>query len=93
VYAGRDWPHISYAVNTVTPDYSWGAVAIAWSEAVDPGSPRYGATLVLDVPDDARGTFTLEFDPRIAYTLLLKATGSPLVPLTLKPGLITITED
>ena len=93
VYAGRDWPHIIYAINTVTLDYIWGVAAVAWSEAEDPGSPKYGATLVLYVSHDARGTFTLEIDPDFNRTLVNSASGIPIRPLALKPGLITIVED
>jgi len=49
------------SVNTTYEWYCWGSLVIFGPPLVDPGEPVYGGTLVLDVPPDADGTFTVDF--------------------------------
>ena len=53
-------------VDTCTLDYAYGSVQCLgpWCFCTgDEGRIHYGGTLVLDVPCDARGTYTIGFDP------------------------------
>ncbi len=59
VFFGLDDIH---AVNIIDPDPVLGAVLLSASDSViDDGIFRYAGTLVLDVPVDAAGTFTIGF--------------------------------
>jgi len=50
---------------------------------------RYGGTFVLDVPADARGTFTLSLKP-VPDSVFLDDDNEPIVPQTTEIALITI---
>ncbi|UCC32531.1 MAG: hypothetical protein JSU86_09655 [Phycisphaerales bacterium] len=59
VFAGEDAPCVT---GLATLDYAYGCTwqtVLPPSGVADPGVPRYAGTLVLDVPADAAGTFTI----------------------------------
>ncbi|UCE58737.1 MAG: hypothetical protein JSU63_14990, partial [Phycisphaerales bacterium] len=87
-----EYPDLVGVVNTSTLDYLWGMVPMDPDPPFDdPGVPKYCATLILNVPADARGTFTVDFNPHRNYTFLNNQIGQLIYLLSLKPGLITIT--
>ncbi len=81
---------------TNTEDYLWAMIIETnIPPAVDPGLRKYVGTLVLNVPPNAAGTFTLQFNQSADITFLLSDGNSPglfssISPLTLRPGMITI---
>lgn len=88
VFFGADAP--IYAVDTSTLHYRWGSVVFYHEEAVpDPGEPRYGATLIVEVAPDATGTLTVGVagDP---HAFLVNPYNERITPLTLTPAQITI---
>ena len=72
-------------------DYIWGAVLIIGSKA-DDGLIYYLGTLILDVPNDAIGTYTIDFIPGDTNTFMKDDNGQLILPLTLTPARITINE-
>ncbi|MGB2986799.1 MAG: hypothetical protein WBE26_13080 [Phycisphaerae bacterium] len=75
------------AVDTSSMDYIFGATT--FSPVTDPGVTRYGGNLVLDVPADAFGTFTISF--MVAPQSFLKDQSSySITPLTLTSAVITV---
>jgi hypothetical protein len=75
---GDDFRTASTAISGVVPD---------------PGSQVYGATLVLEVPSDAQGTFTVGFTPGFnppAETSMIDETGQFILRLSVVPARITI---
>jgi len=63
------------------------ASSLSGSPVADSGTPRYGGTLVLDVPPDARGTFTIDVVPP---TRMWDEDISPIIPIDLISVTITI---
>jgi len=59
----------------------------------DDGGRAYAGTLVLDVPEDARGTFRIALSMDTAHVKMRDQTGADLVLQTFGPALITIVED
>ncbi len=76
------------AVDVFSLDYTYGATILFPPFAPDPGIPHYGGTLVLDVGEDALGTFTIGFVP--ASTFLKDASNAFITPLTVTPALVTL---
>ena len=76
------------AIDVSQLNFRWGAAALG-PGATDSGTPVYGGTLVLDVPVDATGTFTVGFrlEPE---TTMQDASLLPISPLSLVPAVITI---
>ncbi|MGD2111245.1 MAG: hypothetical protein PVI86_17850 [Phycisphaerae bacterium] len=75
------------AWDTTDPYYCWGSTAIFSPLLVDPGHPIYGATLVLDVPPDVDGTFTVGFFPQ-SCTDMKDQNGQEIPLLGFKPAKI-----
>lgn len=63
------------AVSLATLDYAYGAVTLGLN-ATDPGTFRYGGTLVLNVPNGAVGTFTVQFVPSSGLTFIMDGAGA-----------------
>lgn len=69
--AGRDddipkengGPFAVAAVNTIRLNFDYGVAHIADPAKSDPGFDIYMGTLVLDIPEDAAGTYTINFLP------------------------------
>ncbi len=59
---------------------------------IDPGTDVYAATLVLDIPDEARGRFTIGFDQSLLNTFLFNgnAPRGPIPIMTFRPAVITV---
>jgi hypothetical protein len=81
-------------VDLSTPDFYWGSTVLAASMAIDDPEPfplegLYGGSLVLTVPADAKGTFTIDlFPPRASYMVDQNSQFIPLVGVV--PAKITI---
>ena len=79
------------AVNLSVLDYQYGSAASDGGTATDPGSARYLGTLILHIPVEALGTFTIDF-LEVPTTLLLGADNELIVPLDLIPARITVLQ-
>ena len=79
------------AVSTATLDYIWGATLL-FGAKTDDGQTYYLGTLVLEVPTDASGTYTIGFLADVDKTFMLDDNGQYILPLILTPALITINE-
>jgi hypothetical protein len=78
------------AVSTATLDYIWGTVILIGDGKTDDGQTYYFATLILDVPTDASGTYTIGFIIDPDKTFMNDDNGQAILPLALTPALITI---
>ncbi|MHC4695701.1 MAG: hypothetical protein ACYTFA_03045, partial [Planctomycetota bacterium] len=83
-YVGMDLP----ACNTTDIDYEWGGTQIFSPPVPDGGGTYYGGTLILEVPENAAGVYTIDF--RIAPTIMQNNLGEYIEPLNLVPGTITV---
>ena len=79
------------AVYTGDLNYIWGATLLVGSKT-DSGQTYYLGTLILEIPTDASGTYTIEFLPDDDKTFMQDDVGQKILPLTLTPALITINE-
>ncbi len=79
------------AVYTGDLNYMWGATLLVGSKA-DSGQTYYFGTLILEVPSDASGTYTIVFLPNDDKTYMQDDIGQKILPLTLTPALVTINE-
>jgi hypothetical protein len=77
------------AVSTADLDYIWGATLL-FGEKADDDQTYYLGTLILEVPIDASGTYTIGFLADVAKTFMKDNFGASIVPLILTPALITI---
>ncbi|RME41177.1 MAG: hypothetical protein D6788_01805, partial [Planctomycetota bacterium] len=75
------------AVDLSTLDYRWGAVVLS-APVPDDGTAKYAGTLVVDVPADAMGTFTLGL--KVESSQMLDENSALILPLTTFPARITI---
>ena len=57
----------------------------------DTGAEKYAGTLIVDVSSDASGTFTIGFNPDTQVTVMGDGDHNAILPITLIPGLITIS--
>lgn len=71
-------------------DYRWGGAAFPAAGAADSGGLSYLATLVVDVPIGATGTYTLGLDP-IPDTTLQDLDGLLIPDITLVPANIVVS--
>jgi PKD domain len=78
------------AVSTATLNYIWGTVIFMGGAKTDDGQTYYFATLILDVPSDASGTYTIGFINNPSTTFMSDDSSQNILPLTLTPALITI---
>ncbi len=74
------------AVDVSSLDYRYGATTLTDPTDIDPGTPRYVGTLVLDVPADAAGTFEI----RLMNPRLIADTGADITPVSVMPARIAI---
>ncbi len=80
-------------VDITPPDFRAAGVRDSTATVADPGTVRYGATLMLNYSADARGTFTIGFVPGNDRTFLLGDNSQPILPSTLRPARIKVIED
>ena len=78
------------ATNIVTLNYQMGSSILGGCSIPDDGAARYGATLILDVPFGAVGTYTIRFVDASVATFMRDENGSPITPLNLTPAMITV---
>ncbi len=78
------------AVDLYTLNFRYGSTLISPASINDPGFTTYAATLVLDVPVGAIGTFTIDFVP-LPDTALYDPDLLFIWPLDIVPALITVT--
>ena len=79
------------AVYTGDLDYMWGATLIVGTKA-DDAQTYYSGTLILEVPTNADGTYTIDFIPGNTKTFMKDDMGQFILPLTLTPAFITIDD-
>ncbi len=72
-------------------DYMWGATLLVSAKA-DDAQTYYLGTLILYVPTNADGTYTIDFIPGNTKTFMTDDMGQFILPLTLTPAFITIDE-
>ena len=77
---------------TVEPDFTLGSWVPRSASVADPGVDEYAGTLILDVPPDATGTFTVGFRAD-GNNVLLPSVGDAISPVELASALITVLED
>ncbi|UCE60006.1 MAG: hypothetical protein JSU63_21505, partial [Phycisphaerales bacterium] len=70
-------------------DYTWMSYVNRTDCAVDDGDPKYAGTLILDVPAEAAGTYTIGFLPG-KQTMLYDCDHVPIPGGTLVPAQITV---
>jgi hypothetical protein len=76
------------AVDLATLDFRYGStLSPSGTPMADPGTVGYGGTLVLEVPTEARGTFTVGF---FASSFMKSGTNEPIVPVNLTSAQIEI---
>lgn len=79
--------------NFTNHDIQLAGLPINGAESIaDIGVPQYVGTFMLDVSEDALGTFTLGFLDML-YSVLLNNEEELIEPLYLIPALITVTDD
>lgn len=89
VFAGQSTlAAVSYAGAVV-----FGALPLSGVDPLDPGTPRYIASLVVDVPDGWIGVRTLGFNDDPNSTFVVVGPPEAAVPLTLVPALIVLRCD
>jgi len=79
------------AVYTGDLDYMWGATLIVGTKA-DDAQTYYSGTLILEVPTNADGTYTIDFISDNTKTFMKDDIGQSILPLTLTPAFITIDD-
>jgi len=79
------------AVYTGDLNYMWGATLIVGTKT-DDGQPYYFGTLILEIPTDASGTYTIDFIAGIDKTFMKDNNGQNILPIALTSALITINE-
>ncbi|MGD2108106.1 MAG: hypothetical protein PVI86_01815, partial [Phycisphaerae bacterium] len=96
VYRGRpDFIDVTLPMadsHTPTPPFG-GAQVLFPDGGADDGSIRYLGTFVLEVPDDAAGTYTVAIDPGPDAAFLIDSTSARIPGLELSPALITVDTD
>ena len=71
-------------------NYEFGSTILGDCTVPDDGTIKYGATLVLSIPPDAAGTYTIDFVDSITKTFMNDPLGDKILPLTLTAVLITV---
>ena len=75
-------------VSTAGPRF--GSVSFLAGESGEPGVNYYGGTLVIDVPEDASGSYTIGFDGSQRNTFMVDDAHLPIPIASLVPAVITI---
>lgn len=79
-----------FGVDLRSLDYRYASSVAVAPPVVDPGSARYAGTLVLDVPREATGTFTIGLVSGM-NTALVNEDFQNITPLVLTPARISVT--
>jgi len=80
-------------INAGFPPAAASGVVANEDSIADPGIPKYGATVLLDVPPDAEGTFVIDFYTQFGLTVWLGENG-PIIPIpNLAPAIIVLPSD
>ena len=79
-------------VDLSVPDFRYTA-ARSLGGVVDDGTPGYAGTLLLEVPPDTSGTFTIRLSKSPEDTYLLDTEGNPIGPLFFGDARITVVPD
>ncbi len=79
------------AVAVVTLDYEWGAMSMS-GPTVDDGGIYYGGTLIIEIPEGSRGTFTIDWNPSDAKTFLVDSDAQLIPGLVKTSALITVLD-
>lgn len=93
-YSRADW--IFYGLQASPPgfvdvaNHAWGSTLKGGEIALDFGDVYYGGSLVLDVPADGAGTFTIGFLSGAGRTFLSDENNDEIEPLALTAAKITI---
>ncbi|MHC4695575.1 MAG: hypothetical protein ACYTFA_02405 [Planctomycetota bacterium] len=87
VFTGGDYVDV---VSTAILDYKWAGAAVMSNCATDDGTAKYGGTLILEIPVNAEGTYTIAWDSHPAYSLMTDCAVNELESLTLIPSHITV---
>ena len=77
------------AIATPTLNYAW-AVAVQVDCAIDDGMTKTFGGLILDVPNDAAGTYVIGLDPAPNSSFMASGLGGAIPGVTLTPACITI---
>ena len=77
-------------VVTAIPAYVWIGAIQTGACAIDDGRPRYAGTLVVVVPEDAKGTYVLGWNSDAETTLLNDCDAIRLPNVRLTPARITV---
>ena len=77
------------AISTASIDYQFAAVAQSGGRA-DDGGNWYGATLILEVPLGAVGTYTIGFLSDPNFTFMRDVAAGPITPINLIAAQITV---
>jgi hypothetical protein len=85
-------------VSLATPDFSWEVVLHAGHENycghyADDRHAKYAGTLVLEIPPDAAGTYTIGFNADPNETLFIDCEGVPIAGLITIPAQITVPSE
>ena len=81
-------PIPAYSLTTI--NYEFGAAILGGCTVPDDGTIKYGATLVLSIPPDANGTYTIDFVDRMTNTFMMDALDDKILPLTLTGVIVYI---
>ncbi|MHC4500774.1 MAG: hypothetical protein ACYS21_16880, partial [Planctomycetota bacterium] len=91
VFSGMPPPCFAIpATNLTTLDFQMGASILGGCSIPDVGAAKYGATVMLDVPVGAVGTYTIGFMESATLTFMKDQFGNPILPLLLTPAVITV---
>ena len=98
--ARSDWVFFSLnelptPVDLSTSNYRYGAIVTEAPFAADNGTSRYGGTLVLDVPGNARGIFTVGFTSELntKENFMRDESNNLITPFTLASTTIEVNTD
>jgi len=82
-------------VSTVTTAYTWEAASSECEDGFrsDDGDAHYAGTLILEIPSDAAGTYTIGFKEEPGQTFLIACGGAPITGVTLRPAQITVCDE
>lgn len=88
VFLGFDVAQV--AVDLSSPNFRFTSILNPGFPAPDPGVTKYAATVVLNVPAGAQGTFTVGLQPGSGVTFMADENNLEIEPLNLIPARIVI---
>ncbi|MBI1827393.1 MAG: hypothetical protein HY287_06205 [Planctomycetes bacterium] len=97
----NDWVHINeessqggsgviVAVDLSTLGWRFGAVVVPPGSTFDDGTVKYGATIVVDVPSNAIGTYTFSLVPGGDFSFMTDDNNVNITPIVLQAAKITV---